>query len=151
MRTVERDIVSALIFSKDGKLLQGMKEPKGGGVYDDSWHIPGGGVNTGENFTRALVREIKEEVGIDISPYKIELVDDIGRGESEKVLKETGERVMCKMKFYVYKIQFDKNADEISVNLADDLKEHRWFDIGELKNFKLAPPSVALFRRQGYL
>ena len=33
MRTIHRTIVSALIFSKDGKLLMGMKDPKDGGVY----------------------------------------------------------------------------------------------------------------------
>jgi ClpP class serine protease len=33
MRTKNREIVSALIFSKDGKLFQGMKAEKKGGVY----------------------------------------------------------------------------------------------------------------------
>lgn len=41
MREIERQIVSALIFSKDGKLFQGMKDPNKGGVYSDCWHIPG--------------------------------------------------------------------------------------------------------------
>jgi hypothetical protein len=42
MREIERTIVSALIFSQDGKLLMGKKDPAKGGVYPDCWHIPGG-------------------------------------------------------------------------------------------------------------
>ncbi len=104
MRSINRDIVAALIFSKDGKLFQGMKNPNDKGVYSDCWHIPGGGINNSEDKITALIREIKEETGIVISPEKIELVDDHGYGESEKTLKENGERVLCKMKFSVYKI-----------------------------------------------
>jgi 8-oxo-dGTP pyrophosphatase MutT (NUDIX family) len=54
MTTIYRDIVCALFFSKDGKLLVGMKDSKGGGVYSDCWHIPGGGVDEGEEKLDAL-------------------------------------------------------------------------------------------------
>lgn len=152
MRTINREIVSALIFSKDGKLFQGMKAEKKGGVYSDSWHIPGGGIDEGEDKITALIREIKEETGIDISPYKIELVDDIGKGESEKTLKDTGEKVMCKMNFNVYKVVInDKNSNEIKVELNDDLVKYQWFDLRDLKDIKLTPPSIELFKRLGYL
>jgi ADP-ribose pyrophosphatase YjhB (NUDIX family) len=54
LREIQRDIVSALIFAKDGKLFQGMKEPRKGGVYSDCWHIPGGGVEEDESKEEAL-------------------------------------------------------------------------------------------------
>lgn len=152
MRRIQRQIVSALIFSKDGKLFQGMKDPAKGGVYSDCWHIPGGGIDEGEEKETALIREIKEETGIDISNYKIELVDDEGYGENEKTLKETGEKVLCEMTFNVYKIVIeDKMADEINVKLEDDLVKFDWINLNDLKNIKLTPPSVTLFRRLGYL
>lgn len=151
MREIERDIVSALIFSKDGKLFRGMKDEKKGGVYSDCWHLPGGGVDSGENKEDALKREVKEETGIDISNYKVNLIDDAGRGESKKTLP-TGEEVLCKMKFYVYKVEInDKNSNEIAVNLNDDLVKYRWTDLRELVNAKLTPPSVELFKKLGYL
>jgi 8-oxo-dGTP pyrophosphatase MutT (NUDIX family) len=152
MRTINREIVSALIFSKDSKLFQGMKAEGKGGVYSDCWHIPGGGVDEGEDKITALIREIKEETGIDISLYKIELVDNFGKGESEKILKDTEEKVLCKMNFYVYKIAIDdKYASEIKVELNDDLVKYKWFDLIDLKNIKLTPPSVELFKRLGYI
>lgn len=152
MKEIYRDIVSALLFSRDGKLFQGMKDSSKGGVYVDCWHIPGGGVEAGEDKTSALVREVKEETGVDVTPYAIALIDDKGEGESEKVLKETGGRVLCKMKFYVYKIVIgDKNANEIKIQLSDDLVSYCWTDLSDLKNMKITPPSADLFKRLGYL
>jgi 8-oxo-dGTP pyrophosphatase MutT (NUDIX family) len=152
MRIINREIVSALIFSKEGKLFQGMKAERKGGVYLDCWHIPGGGVDEGEDKITALIREIKEETGIDISQYRIELIDDTGKGESEKILKDTGEKVLCKMNFNVYKVVIDdKYASEIKVELNDDLVKYQWFDLDNLKNIKLTPPSVELFKKLKYL
>lgn len=151
MRTIHRDIVAALIFSKDGKLFQGMKDPRGGGVYSNCWHIPGGGIDDAEDQIEALIREIREETGINVSPESLELIDDKGTGESEKILKATGEKVLCQMKFNVYKTTLDQNAEEVLVSLDDDLIKYQWSDLSELKNLKLTPPSVELFTRLGYL
>jgi 8-oxo-dGTP pyrophosphatase MutT (NUDIX family) len=151
MRKIKRGIVSALIFSKDGKLLQGMKDAEKGGVYFDCWHIPGGGVKKGEGRKEAILREVKEETGIDISPYEIQPVDDSGKGQSQKTLK-TGEQVLCEMRFYVYKVELnDKNADEVEIKLSDDLIKFRWTEINKLKDIKLTPPSMELFKRLNYI
>lgn len=148
MKEVTRDIVSALIFSKDGKLFQGKKDPSKGGVYIDCWHIPGGGIENGEDKIDALKREILEETGIDVSTYKIELVDDIGKGESEKTNPVSGEIFLCKMNFFVYRVDInDKLASEIQVSLDDDLVEYQWTDVSEVKNLHLTPPSIELFKR----
>lgn len=124
MREVQREIVSALIFSKDGKLFQGMKSPNDGGVYANCWHIPGGGLDEGEDRIAGLIRE---------------------------VLKDTGEKVLCKMHFNVYKVTLDTDADDVSVVLSDDLVEYQWTSPANLKDLKLTPPSVELFTRLGYL
>ncbi len=152
MRTIHRDIVSALLLSKDGKLLQGRKDSSKGGVYADCWHIPGGGIDAGEEKVYALIREVREETGIDVSAYPIELVDDQGGGMGEKTLKDTGETVLCEMKFFVYRVVLgDQNAEDVGVSLNDDLVEYAWTDLAELNRLKLTPPSVELFKRLGYL
>lgn len=152
MRKIKRDTVACLIFSKDGKLFQGMKDPTGGGVYADCWHIPGGGIEVGESKIQAVIREVREETGIDIRPYSIELVDDSGHGESEKILKDSGEKVIAEMTFNVYKVVVtDKTADQIKVKLSDDLVKCQWTEISNLSFLKLTPPSIELFTKLGYL
>jgi len=150
VKTINRDIVAAMIISKDKKLLLGMKYAGRGGVYIDSWHIPGGGVEEGENLESALIREIQEEIGLDISGFKIELFDDKGYGESERIYQ--GQKVLAKMHFYVYKfIVNDKKASEINLHLDDDIERTQWVDFSDLKNIKLTPPSIELFTRKGII
>lgn len=151
MKTIQRDIVSGLVFSKDGKLLMGMKDPRSGGVYADCWHLPGGGVRDGESKMQALRREMLEEIGLDVDNCRVELADDQGRGESHKRLPETGETVLCKMRFAVYRVDVGENAEDIKLQAGDDLQELRWFGVAALREAKLTPPSVELFKRLGLL
>lgn len=149
MKTIFRDIVSALLFSKDGKLFMGMKDPSKGGVYADCWHIPGGGVDQGEAKHEALERELKEEVGLEVDPNNFRLVDDMGNGESIKKIK--GEEVLCKMKFFVYRIDLSLNAERVKIQLNDDLAKYEWVKLEDLSKYKLTPPSIALFNKLGYI
>lgn len=152
MRSIHRTIVSALIYSKDNKIFFGRKAENKGGVYNDFWHLPGGGVDEGESQQEALIREIEEEVGIDISPYKIELIDNKGKGTSEKVLRTTHEKVICHISFNVYKVVIDnKTSENIEVSLDDDLVQYIWIDVSQIGTIKHTPPSIKLFKRLGYL
>ena len=36
------------------------------------WEVPGGGVNAGEDSRDAVIREIREETGIDVQPEEVE-------------------------------------------------------------------------------
>ncbi|HSW80349.1 MAG TPA: NUDIX hydrolase [Candidatus Saccharimonadales bacterium] len=146
MRTIYRTIVSAIIISKDGKILLGKKDPKRQ-IYDlDCWHIPGGGVDDGETLEEGLRREMLEEVGIDINDCSVKLVDDKGKGEAEKILN-SGEKVLAKMKFNVFRVDIDKNASDVKTSLNDDLIDIKWVEIKDLPKYKQTPPSVELFKR----
>ncbi len=152
MKEIERDIVCAMIWSADEKLFLGKKYADKGGVYIDCWHIPGGGMEEGENHETALRREMLEETGIDVSPYHPVMIDDLGVGESEKTLKTTGEKVLCRMKFYIYKVVIDdKKAVDITLKLDDDLEKGIWVDQTELESINLTPPSIELFKRLNIL
>lgn len=62
MTTKPTEVVVAVAFDKDGRFL--MTSRPEGKVYAGYWEFPGGKVEAGETLEEALVREMKEELGI---------------------------------------------------------------------------------------
>ena len=93
---------------------------------------------------------MREEVGIEVANGAVKLLDDSGKGGSEKTL-DSGEVVWCEMKFNVFEIELDEYADEITVNPGDDIVETLWAEKDKLKDLQLTPPSIELFNKLGYL
>jgi len=147
MRTIQREIVSALLISKDGKVFFGRKDRDSGDTYAGCWHIPGGGIEADETKEDGLIREVMEETGMDISGLSTELIDDVGTGTSEKLFPGETEKVLCQMHFNVYKVVLNKNADEIHVHLSNELAEYRWVDIVDINSVKKTPPGEEFFAR----
>lgn len=58
-----------MIISRDNKLL--VQKRKGTKLWPDYYALPAGHIEDGENQYDALVREAKEELGINIDPKKI--------------------------------------------------------------------------------
>ncbi len=143
MKQKDRTIVSAVLISKDNKILLG--KVREGGVYPDCWHIPGGGIDDGEDKDTALIREIKEEIGLDIKDLTIKLLSDSDTGGAVKTDKNTGEKFLVKMHFNVYQVDINKSADEVKISLDDDLTDYKWVPIKELRDYKHTPPSQILF------
>lgn len=56
----------ALIYIKDKKLLVSLSKGK------DTWYIPGGKRDEGETDQETLIREVKEELSVDIKPETIQ-------------------------------------------------------------------------------
>lgn len=145
MRTIQRDIASAVLLSKDGKVFLARKGGKA--VFAGTWTIPGGGIDEGEGKEQAMQREILEETGIDVKGMQAELVD-VGQGSSEKTLKDTGERVMVDMTFYDFQVMLDKNAEEIKLTIdPSEFEEANWFTKDELATLQLSPTCEKLFRK----
>lgn len=64
----QRVIVAALV-EKEGRYLF-LRQGKTDGAYKEMLHIPGGGVEPGENLEEAIRREVREEANIEISDIK---------------------------------------------------------------------------------
>jgi 8-oxo-dGTP diphosphatase len=60
VRTV---IVSAAVVLRDRRVL--LSQRKGGTHLEGAWEFPGGKVEAGEDPRAALVRELREELGVD--------------------------------------------------------------------------------------
>lgn len=153
MREINRKIVWWIIETADKKILLWRKYPDSGWVYVDCRHLPGGGVNeeTGESMEDALKREVIEEVGIDISNYEIIKLPHKGYGKAEKILKDTGEKVLCNMEFNRFKVLLDKNANDILLVLGDEFVEAIFFTREELKKIKQIPWWKEFFEQMGYI
>lgn len=54
-----------------------------------SWSVPGGRVEDGETLAEALVREMKEEIGLDVDPGRLLYVCDHLRGNDVHVVSCT--------------------------------------------------------------
>lgn len=149
MRTIERDIVGGFIISNDNKILLGHSQK--GGVYQNVLIVPGGGIEEGETYQKALTREILEETGIDIRGAKVESIDGYSTGESKKTLRETGEEVLMKMKFYDSVVYLKENSEDVVMKFEDDYKDASWYSAEDLKGRDIGPATYNTMLKIGFI
>jgi 8-oxo-dGTP pyrophosphatase MutT (NUDIX family) len=69
---VERTAARLVVLDTAGRILllhvQDLSNPQFGTV----WELPGGGIEAGESYTQAALRELREETGIQVAPGCIE-------------------------------------------------------------------------------
>ena len=56
-----------LLVNDKNQVLISLRNDPGSNGEDDKWEIPGGGVEFGETIKQTVTREMKEELGVDIS------------------------------------------------------------------------------------
>lgn len=106
------DVVSAIIYDDRGHLLI-VKNKKGESFY---WSPPGGAVEEGETLDQAVIREVKEETGYDITVTRFHSL-------REKFFSARGHHVLF-FSFYAKIV-----GGEISINDPDhDITEVMWAD-----------------------
>ena len=95
--------VLAIIQNKDGRMLitrRSMDKHWAAGW----WEVTGGGVSAGETSEQAIVRELAEEVGLDVADYPLEVVYSY-----ENVDLERGDNYIVD----IYRFRLDFTTDDI--------------------------------------
>lgn len=157
LRQIERDSVGAIITSSDEQIIMGTKVPGTAGAYagvigetNPLWVLPGGIKGEHQSKDEAILSEIIEETGLDLSAHALNLIDELGKG-SDEITLSTGERIILTMRFSIYGFSVALPAHEIEIIRGDEMSRMEWVRKTELDSYRLCPPSVPLFQRLGYL
>ncbi len=74
-------VAAYLILIEDGKIL--LQRRQNTGYADGNYSLPAGHLEDNESITQALVREIKEEIDLDLKAEDVELVHTMHRREND--------------------------------------------------------------------
>ncbi|MCC6539676.1 MAG: NUDIX hydrolase [Bryobacterales bacterium] len=124
--------VGALILRKDSILLV----ERGKAPLKGYWSLPGGVLEIGEQLKDAVVREVKEETGLDIAPVAVVEIferimrDKTGKPEYHYVLVD----YMCKV-----------TGGELRA--GDDSRKAEWIKRKDLANLKLTEGTLPVIER----
>ena len=114
-----RLIVHALIKSDKGYLV--MKRSTEETSYQDYWDIPGGSAEPGEVSIDTVIRETKEEAGLDIIPLKV--IHEDNRFDKNKNITYIRLVYSCEVKSDINKIVLNEEHSEYRfIKSLDDLE-----------------------------
>ncbi|MGB9960037.1 MAG: NUDIX hydrolase [Candidatus Bathyarchaeales archaeon] len=110
----------------DGKiLLEKRKSEPGKG----KWSVPGGLVELGESTEQAVIREVKEETGLDVeNPELVDVVNNI-------IFDENG-----KIKYHFVIVDYFVKLKGGELKAADDAEELKWVALDEAENYNITKP-----------
>ncbi len=146
MRRVKKPVAGVVLETKDGYLIFGRSTIFGGSLI-----IPGGGIKEGETPEEAAVRELKEELGLDVSGYPAKLIANHRTAQTQKTLA-TGEVVTLDLELHDFHIVLHDHAkDELILVAEDDFKQPVWVHKTQVDPAAISPPTVWLLQELGYL
>lgn len=138
-------VATCLLFDKKDKLLIYLRDDKPTIPFPNHWDLFGGWIEDGETPEQALTREVKEELGIDITDIK-------KIGEVECLVNDAKPNIK-----HVFSAKTDKAGKELS--LLECGQRIAAIDLNERHNYKFAnilaqivddfASSLSSLRRQG--
>ena len=108
-----------IFLEKDGKFL--IARRKNTGYEDGNYSVPAGHVEEGELPTETMVREAREEIGIDIAPSDIVVAHVVYRTKQN----ETGDRI----DIFFHARTWSGEVKNMEPEKCDDLK---WVELDNL-------------------
>lgn len=122
--TVQRVVVGGVVFNKEHKLLI-IQRSKNEDVYPEMWELPSGKREFLETSNDALVRELKEEVGLDV-----EVIQPFSVFEYQ-IEKPTELRDSTQINFIV-------TTDSTNVKLSDEHQDSAWISKDEVNKYEIS-------------
>ena len=130
---IHRTVVVGLVRNSLGELLIcRMKDDRG--VFPGQWGFPGGGIEPGEQMLEALRREMREELGIEISHIRPAFFKD---GSYEKLFADGSQRAV-----YMIFLVFECRAIEEIIRLNEEFNEYRWVAEDGMREYDLNPETL---------
>jgi 8-oxo-dGTP diphosphatase len=119
-----------LVTDRSGRVLLFRFVFKHGALAgQDYWATPGGGVEDGETFEQAAIRELEEETGIQVR----DVGPEVGRREFVLQLPD-GERVMADERYFLVRSEGAALSRVGWTALeAEVMVDHRWWSADELE------------------
>jgi len=111
-----RKSVGAFIQTNEGNFII----VKNVGHGEDFWDVMKGGVEEGENLEQALIREVKEELGIDVSDI-VELNQEFTFEMPEPTFRKTG---FTHQNVKLFSVRFKGDVNDITIDKSE-LSEFR--------------------------
>ena len=96
----------------------------------DVWSLPGGQMNLGESISQCLLRELREELNINVQIIRL-----IGIYTSPKVIFEFPNGDV----FQSFVVAFLCKAKNDKITLSQESKSFKWIKLYELKKLKTLP------------
>ncbi len=124
--------IGAVIVCNGKILLEKRKGEPGRG----KWSIPGGLVELGETVEQTVMREIREETGLDVE--KPELIDVVNY-----IIVDGNSRV----KYHFVMIDYFVKLRGGTLKAADDAAELKWVPLGEVEKYDLTKTFRAFIQR----
>ena len=124
--------VGAVLICKGKILLEKRKGEPGRG----KWSIPGGLVELGERIEETVIREVKEETGLDVeSPELIDVVDNISVDDDGRV------------RYHFVIVDYFVKLKGGTLKAADDAEELRWVAFNQVEKYDLTKTFRGFFER----
>ena len=120
------------IIKKNNELLVLKRHPKSR-TDPEMWELPGGKVESGEFFTDALVREIKEETNLDVS------VGDF----CEAIQNDYSHKRTVQIMMYLENIEGE-------VKISDEHTDWKWATLEEIKTLNISTSLKKLLKKRNW-
>jgi mutator protein MutT len=124
--------VGAIILNGDQILLEKRKNPPGKG----KWSVPGGLVDLGETAEEAVIREVKEETGLEVyDPRLVDVVNYISLSEKGAVM------------YHYVIIDYIVTSQGGKPHASSDADDLKWVPFNEVEEYDLTETVRQFFQR----